>query len=1073
MAGPTKIAASVLSATMENTLALANLKFDFSLMKVDAPVEYKGMGEALSNRRRFDAEDGNHHKTARRLAALFEQLIPSTPKLVTAYGLRSSEIIQTPGVNPRGSPKHGPFEPFVGADGTAMWAAATSGIPALGVYLLACMLARAWDAKEAISIWVELVNQRKQQIVDESERNCAISDSSRISIHQEILRDDLAKWDASARAWLRSADQAKVKERTQLSLLIKNAGLPFQGGATTYLNVVEAWRGTMSCLERLLNGQAQAISDGSMLLAFSAWHIYPNLIWLGSEIKNIEFNDPCVDPKGVGTITLEPRPCTTAQGASWSLALSHYRYYGDPITVQSTGDFSRVTIQQLHIIGLGSILKAWQTSKRDFLTVAHWFSSLWDFLVHEGSNGALDGLGWFKFLAQAAKEVLRSSSRNESSAFQLLTYGERRGKQLLGLPTESVKPYFGLANEGILAGLSEKLDDERGIAYLRAVARMSGWRSSQAYITRVSNVVADGQSDIVNVREFITAVPHSRRSRKRDADGKFIKEVAHARWLFVEGTLASTQEPRLKRAVDDRLQQISARGEDGSLLSHIPVRTKSGDWTWTHPPFLFSQKQQLDQKSAAFSETDTFTCSSILDDLKPCKCFCQTITESHTPNPVYESVDQIGSCRLFWERKSMYGIMTHDHKYLDPPQSIKLLSGSSIQADAISTYLQYQANPAPGSNHDALHSSTHNMLSKRPCNGPNNTSSHNVDSVPIHFNYIKEFASKYPMSDKRSRALLAFELSSQFYLQLIGATISLKVVETPLDEAPWFPEGMPRNETMARRGAEFCSIMPPTLPRANALSCIAHFESGSVILDPEEFDQTLAIASENSIFVIGALMSDPYDTIPPSQIKRIVGNIGRTGICLLVAPIDPKIRPLSNQYNLVNHATYDGKREDNFKSTSLHLSFTDWTLPLEGKGAGDRTIDQEVYLVESVISVMDSGKWVADLDVLCIDFESMTRMTTPQQCPGHPTLQDYDCTSLDSWEEFLDKPSSIGFFRAHGNWAARLAALSIMCQQGESHCVGILGPEKFCFECLNQAFDGVGHGLLRKFESPLPSICID
>ena len=267
--------------------------------------------------------------------------------------------------------------------------------------------------------------------------------------------------------------------------------------------------------------------------------------------------------------------------------------------------------------------------------------------------------------------------------------------------------------------------------------------------------------------------------------------------------------------------------------------------------------------------------------------------------------------------------------------------------------------------------------------------------------------------------------------------------------------------------------MPPTLPRSNALSCIAHFESGSVFLDPEDFDQTLAVASGNSIFVIGALTSDPYEIVPTSLIKRIVGNIGRTGICLLVAPIDPKIRPLGNRYNLVNHVAYDGKRENNFKSTSLHLSFTEWTLPLEGKGAGDRTIDQEAYLVESVISVLDSGKWVADLDILCIDFDSILRMTTPEDCPGHSTHHEYDCTSLDNWDEFLDQPSSVGIFRAHGNWAARLAALSILCQRGESHSVGILGPEQFCFACLNQMFEGPGHGNLRKFESPLPSICID
>ena len=242
MAALGKMAASMFSATNDNTLALGSLKLDFSLIKYEAPVEFSGLGAVLSTRRRADAEDGLHHKTARRLAALFEQLVPSTPKLITAYGLRSSEIIQTPGVNPKGSSKHGPFESFVGADGTAMWAAATSGVPALGVYLLACLLARAWDAKEAISIWVELVEQRRKTIEEEFKNNCAVSEST--------------------------------------------------------LNSVQSWQQALSSLEDLLCGKPQEISTRSILLAFSAWHLYPNLIVLGNEVRNVEFNDPLVDQRG-------------------------------------------------------------------------------------------------------------------------------------------------------------------------------------------------------------------------------------------------------------------------------------------------------------------------------------------------------------------------------------------------------------------------------------------------------------------------------------------------------------------------------------------------------------------------------------------------------------------------------------------------------------------------------------------------------------------------------------------------------------------------------------------------------
>ena len=40
------------------------------------------------------------------------------------------------------------------------------------------------------------------------------------------------------------------------------------------------------------------------------------------------------------------------------------------------------------------------------------------------------------------------------------------------------------------------------------------------------------------------------------------------------------------------------------------------------------------------------------------------------------------------------------------------------------------------------------------------------------------------------------------------------------------------------------------------LGCIAHFESGTLSLPPKKFEKTPTIASRNSLFVIGALVSD-------------------------------------------------------------------------------------------------------------------------------------------------------------------------------------------------------------------------
>jgi hypothetical protein len=50
--------ASAVGINNENSLALANAKFDFTLLKIKAPAEYASLGSSLSVARREEAEDG-------------------------------------------------------------------------------------------------------------------------------------------------------------------------------------------------------------------------------------------------------------------------------------------------------------------------------------------------------------------------------------------------------------------------------------------------------------------------------------------------------------------------------------------------------------------------------------------------------------------------------------------------------------------------------------------------------------------------------------------------------------------------------------------------------------------------------------------------------------------------------------------------------------------------------------------------------------------------------------------------------------------------------------------------------
>lgn len=569
----------------------------------------------------------------------------------------------------------------------------------------------------------------------------------------------------------------------------------------------------------------------------------------------------------------------------------------------------------------------------------------------------------------------------------------------------------------------------------------------------------------------MTAVPHLRRSRKRGADGRVIDDNTHARWINVERCPTSdpVSDDCIKSALYTRFEE---------QITDRPSRVRNGGVVWADPPLLFRYTDASAPKpSISGHETNTYDCSSGIDVGVPCRCLEPNGTR--TSVSAFEPVDRIGAYTLFLKRNPTSGFNTQ-YKDMDVAESISRLRDASIDANIVSTYLRYLVEPRAtmqsreddnisdeDEDQDQEYSiPRHKHFKQKP--GTLDDKKHSIDVT-----YLWEIANKHPMTVEHSWSLIALVLATQVYHQLEGAGISLKIIDRPLSTAPWLPKKMQRNEERTIEGIRFCpTILPATLGRLHILSCIAHFESGTLLLPPKEFDQTLAIASGNSIFVIGILISDPFDIEAGQRVKRIVGNIGRSGICLLIAPTDPQIRPLGHEYNLVTHAVYDGKREDNFPGTSLHLSFTDWTLPLEVEGLEARTIDQKAYFVESVISVLDSGKWVADLDILCIDFGAIIRLEMDKPCPGHAgEFSDFDYTSIDSWEELLDQSTCVGFFRAHGNWAARLAAVSIMCQKDQAHSVGILGPENFCLECL--CIMHGGYKGLEQFESPLPSICID
>jgi hypothetical protein len=187
-------------------------------------------------------------------------------------------------------------------------------------------------------------------------------------------------------------------------------------------------------------------------------------------------------------------------------------------------------------------------------------------------------------------------------------------------------------------------------------------------------------------------------------------------------------------------------------------------------------------------------------------------------------------------------------------------------------------------------------------------------------------------------------IAADLYADLPFATISTLILSRPLSTAHWLEQA---GYLTAHLKLEL------TLPQAFA--CLAMFDSGTVNLWPSDLSEAFALSSGNSIFVISAFLEDPAQKPKAAGIRRIVGNIGETGISFLIPPPNPKTVPRKMDWTLVKNDAFDGKLENNFTETSVHLSFTEYQMPLKIQEKDCLIIDRPARLIETLVSIHNQG----------------------------------------------------------------------------------------------------------------------
>ncbi|GKZ35790.1 hypothetical protein AbraIFM66950_006585 [Aspergillus brasiliensis] len=996
------IVATPLHAVAESNIALAHINFDFSLVKVEAPAELQPVGRQLSQARRQSAEDGSFHILARRLGVLFDDVLPEVPALLEAYGTRASEIAQETSRNLQ-QPRdivNGFFGTHLGIDGTTIWASATSGKSALRIHLLACFLARIWTHQEATAAWNDLVTHRQASIRRQSQPSEIVDNYlAQSAAAHEIDEALLASWDASARAWLQIADQARKTQQIQVQLIVNNLSVAVKNQADSdhepsprkgsYDSVLYNFNRALTTLERLIKGEPQRITDGGIMLGLTSWHLYPDLVVLASTTKEISQKDQLIREGGIVTISIARQAGPRADGVYWSLPLASLRYYGTVRRERSTMHDSRISVEQLQALALGASLGSYEGA----VPAAKFIGSLWK-LFHpiyqlamcqiadkplelpedlsrydvvdiimddrESLGGVMKLLQLIFPLKDGIEMLLSDDSEDRQLAMQLMRYGTNYGSSWIGNTANSISAFSSLTKLQSLLGVV-RYPGAR-ISILRTLCSKYQLNPAEYVIRFRTRHNSWAYSPIIPEHPMVV---HGGMKRKRDeyessdADVIGCIEVPPGEdWVCI-ATLATSRGHAVQTTAPGTFEDIFAE-----LMEDNPQTRESVlfDFTFGDHNLAAVYRRRTSQSS---SRNETFSSSVPLS-------MVQDLLDRYLLRPekvVRCILDQFGLTQALHENSLLaLGRVIHYYK----------------------------------------------------CYLPQATVSMSVIKTPM-------------TSWKWVPSLLhGLDLSASLAAQ------------------------------QAREGSVSGSVYLNSLSRQHAFAAILQFESGTISLDTADLASVFAISSGNSLFIAEQLLHDPTPPgrIASYAVSHVIGNVGKPGIALLVSPPELEMREHSlERWRLVNHHPFDGNPVGGkFDGTSLHLSFTGWDGPVTLDSTSYRTM--EAYYLQTTVSVNDGGEWVGDVDILkgLSDVRFSVYPFSEGSCDHDPTFRAAaaEMVSIDCWEEILDPPDGVLVLRStpvtpagSGNWQwmVRLAAIS-MASSKKYRCFCLPLDQNICWTCV-------------------------
>ena len=270
------------------------------------------------------------------------------------------------------------------------------------------------------------------------------------------------------RAWLQTADSAHRLQQSQLKIIAQAFTGSLPSSPDIYASVKAAWYKAMITLDKLIEGVPQDIQTPQVLLGLLAWHIYPDMNVVSGVPKHIIQNDPLVNTGGIITLGLESS--SKERGISWSLPLSHLRYYGEPVLSISSLEqaSSRVSFTQLLFVAFGSLTKAWCKKGETPEELDAFFVELYEYLSRNFRPvyKSQEIPKWTRLLYRAGKAYIDTNGQERSEADRLVALGRRRATSLYSEKGQDFPKAFLLSDREVYFNLL-KGDNESKISWLR------------------------------------------------------------------------------------------------------------------------------------------------------------------------------------------------------------------------------------------------------------------------------------------------------------------------------------------------------------------------------------------------------------------------------------------------------------------------------------------------------------------------------------------------------------------------------------------------------------------------------